>query len=211
MQSTCNTTSVLNYLYRLDIWNALYSLIIYAIQSKPSNLMFRLTLRFPEITYDAHNDHIVGFMKGFEAHLDGNGNAPLYLWVKEYSYDSHAGNFHYHLWLILDGRKIRNPFLVLGKAIELWGLAIRHDASGLVHLDELNVPGSYTPHGVMIRKVSREFGYLMSHVWDKAQYLAKSYSKEFYPYMGRSFGVSAIPRLPESDSRAMLFRIMSGR
>lgn len=205
------TTSTLQQEYRLDIWNALYSLISAAINDKPSNLMFRLTLKYPEMPYPHDNGCIEQFMESFGRYCSRKNYKPRYLWVKEFGYDSIVNNFHYHVWVILDGHEIRNPFSMRNKAVDLWGRAIKYCAEGLANIDELNVPGSYTPHGLMIRRNGREFNYLMGYVLDKAQYLAKAYSKEFSPYKGKMFGMSQVPRLPESESREVLFNIVSGR
>lgn len=208
-----STLSILRSNYRLDIWLALYSLVMHAVDSELDNLlMFRFTLKVPDdIPYGLRNDYISQFMESFCRYYDRREIEFIYKWVKEFSHQSLVGNFHYHVWMITDGREVRNPFSFRWKAIELWGRQIGVSAKGLVHIDELNVSGSYTPHGIMVRKNAQDFDYLMWHVWDKVQYLAKSYSKEYYPYNSGAFGGSQVPLRSLDEALEVLIEIMPGR
>ena len=207
-----STLSILTFNYRLDIWLALYSLVRHAVDVQPSSLMFRLTLKVPgDVPYGLHNDYISNFMDSFCRYYDRNGIEFLYKWVKEFSYKSRAGNFHYHLWMITDGSKVQNPFSFRRKAIEVWGRKIGIPADGLVNIDRLDVPGSYTPHGIMVRKNAQNYDYLMWNVWDRLQYLAKAYSKEYYPYKGDAFGGTQVPLRSLDEALEKLIEIMPGR
>lgn len=212
MKIECSTLAILRSNYRLDIWLSLYSLIMYAVEVWPNCLMFRITLKVPdEIPYGLHNDYISGFMDSFNRYYGRNGIVFLHKWVKEYSCQSPAGNFHYHIWMITDGHEVQNPFSFRWKAVDLWRRQIGVPAEGLVHIDELNIPGSYTPHGIKVRRSGQDFDHNMWHVWDKAQYLAKSYSKEFYPYNGGAFGGTQVPLRNADEALQKLLEIMPGR
>lgn len=206
------TTSILNRNYRIDLWLSLYSLIMFAIDDMPKCLMFRLTLTHPEnISYTLDNMRITRFMDSFRHSMGRYKVKLLYFWAKEFSKLSYVGNFHYHVWVVLNGQDVRNPFTLRHRVQHLWGLSLGDCTKAYGHIDAMNVPGSYTRHGIMVRKSSHDFNYLMWHVWDQAQYLAKKESKIHYPFKGDAYGGSQVPQRSKAEALLKLFEIMPGR
>lgn len=206
-----STTTILSQEYRLDIWRALYSLILYGVESMPSCLMFKVTLRHPELyPYPLHNDSLGRFLDSFKKPFERDGVKLLCFWVKEFGDESEMGNFHYHIWFAVDGHVIRNPFSLKRRIEYLWSLAIGHPAEGLANIDAMNVPGSYTPHGIMVRRNSSDYRYQMHHVWEQAQYLAKTKSKKCYPFKGDAFSSSQVPQMSSEEANRKLLEVMPG-
>jgi len=186
-------------------------MIHHGVDKLSSCLMFRVTLRYPEhYPYPLHNDAVKKCLDSLKKGLERAEMKILCLWVKEFGDGSEMGNFHYHIWFIVDGHMVRNPFSLKPRIEYLWGLAIGHPAEGLANIDEIKVPGSYTPHGIMVRRNSPDFEYQMRHVWDQAQYLAKSKSKRYYPYKSAAFSGSHVPQRSHEKADRKLLEIMPG-
>jgi hypothetical protein len=173
--------------------------------------MFKITLRYPDLyPYPLDNDRFGKFLDSFKKSFERDEVELLCFWVKEFGGESEMGNFHYHIWVAVDGHVVRNPFALKQRIESLWRLAIGHPAEGLANIDIMNVPGSYTPHGIMVRRNSPGYECQMRHVFDQAQYLAKLESKKYYPFKGDAFSSSQVPQMSSEEANRKLLEVMPG-
>ena len=190
--------------YNPNIWNAVLSLILYSAREYDQSLMLRTTIRYPNIPFPNWNRHIKRFLDSIKQSLKRDGFRVVCLWVKEFGENSEAGNHHFHIWWALEIRNAVDPFFFKPIAEHFWGLAIGGNGSGLVNIDRLDLPGAFSPYGVMFSRDSYDSERIINTVGCKATYLAKTDTKEYYASDDRSWSVSQIPRMPMSDSNRVL-------
>jgi len=193
--------------YNPSIWNAILSLILHSAKTYDQTLMFRTTIRYPERPYPNCNDYIVNFLDSIKKSFKRDGYKPLCLWVKEFGKESIVGNHHFHIWWALNIEAPLNPFILKPIAEHFWGLAIGDNASGLVNIDRLDIPGTHSPYGIMLSKDTYNPAWIISQIGYKAMYLAKTYSKEFYAQDDRSWSVSQVPRMAMDETNKALLSL----
>ena len=104
----------------------------------------------------------------------------MYFWAREQA-GSH--NHHYHCLLLLDGRKIQNPYGVMKEAERLWGGVNHCSAAGLVHLSGHR----------MLRTDSPTYQEDIAACIFAATYLSKANTKGAAPSRVREYGYSHLP------------------
>lgn len=177
----------------MRIWQAIVNFISRAVASRHKNLLIRIDLTYPEDTlYPNDNQRLTRFLDSLKHHCDRRGLGLLYFWVREESANSDTATHHYHLFLLLNGREIQNPYLILEKATDLWGKALGCDAAGLVHYCTHNNYLHPSPYAIQIRRTSPDFDTVMEEACGWVQYLAKLDSKEAYLGRTRPFAHSQI-------------------
>ena len=145
-------------------------------------LVIRLDIHFPQdMQAENNNNKFQYFIEEYSRYLRNNGFEPSYLWCKEKN--SNSANFHYHLFFLLNGNKMRY-LKYLSKANEIWArsLQLPHPVEGLIYCPQNNQ--------IMVKRGDLE---TINTVIERLSYLAKVYSKEIdRDTNGRSWGSSRI-------------------
>ena len=117
--------------YNLGILDRNIDLVHRAFKAHAQVLLIRFDVRYPT-GYNAPNDNSLfqRFIELYSQYLRRQGFDPRYLWCRE---QSNAKRFHYHVYFLLDGTRIRYmPHL--GKAEEIWTRVLGLTMSqGLIH------------------------------------------------------------------------------
>ncbi|WP_291327140.1 inovirus-type Gp2 protein [Desulfovibrio sp. UCD-KL4C] len=176
-----------------EIEDTIERVLIHSSRSRSKNLVVRFDITYPEkFIYPNDNTIFSNFLNSFIKHCTRKKYSPYSVWVREQSLHSLVDNHHFHIVLFLDGNVIQNPSQIHNKATELWSKAIGHSAQGLVHLCRHNVDDQYLKTAIKMRRVNSDFEKTLAQTRQWLRYLSKEYSKEGYPYKGRSFGASQI-------------------
>lgn len=146
-------------------------------------------LNYPYYSDIIDNSAVQEFMDRFLKYLSNTkGLRPMYVWVRE---QGTSGNPHYHLVLLLDGRKIQNLHGVMEEAKRLWGEINKCDGDGLVHYKN----GSW-----MLRTDSPTYQSDIAECVRHASYLAKSNTKGNAPHRQREYGCTQLGRFVEKHT-----------
>lgn len=171
--------NITNQDHDMKIWQAIVNFISKAVELRHKNLLVRVDLTYPEgVHYPNDNTKLSRFLDSFKHYCDRKSLGLMYFWVREESANSDSATHHYHLFFLLNGREIQNPYLMLEKATDLWGRALGYDATGLVHYCTHNNPLHPSPYAIQIRRTSPDFDLVMDETLGWVQYLAKRHSKE---------------------------------
>ena len=179
----------------LDRINAQFN---YAEDSKSKTLFFRFDLHFPkDMKVPSDNEHFKHFISPFMKNLSRKGLEPQYFAVREQRRTEHQ---HYHVGVLLDGQKTRNPYQHLQLANRLWAneLGIMTDnpsALGLVnHCDKDKKTGERMINGMMIDATKDNYEYIRDSCFRRASYLAKESQKQMTPKGQREYFASRLPK-----------------
>jgi hypothetical protein len=138
--------------------------------------------------YPNDNALLSRFIEALMLNCRRRGYDPKYLWVREYSSN---GQPHYHIMILLNSDVTQNAHGILSKATELWqGCLGVENASGLVHLCLADEHDRYG--GVKIIRNSPDFQQVYGQCFERASYLAKTYSKGNSPAYVNGFGCSRL-------------------
>jgi hypothetical protein len=175
-----------------DILTTIQSLQCYMLKRFSRVLWIRLDVTFPAICfYPDENDLFTGMMANLIKNLKRQGLSPCYVWCRE---QGQSHNPHYHLFLMLDGSKIRSPYIVFEKTRELWASALNiHNEAGLI--DECRRKNDEgLGNAIMLDRNDPNYQQLVDYAFYRASYLAKEKTKGNSPYKVREFGSSQIPK-----------------
>jgi len=176
---------------REDILGKGLSILDYAVRSHSRVFFMRMDVKFPQGgDHSSRGNLFQGFLASFMTHLARHGLSPLYLWVRE---QAESPTPHFHVALMLDGTQTRSAHRHWAKAVELWGLALGQDATGLIHRCFTEVNGN-TQDGVMIERGAADCQAMFDHCFHWMSYMCKENSKGDAPWHHREFGGSQVPR-----------------
>jgi hypothetical protein len=189
---------------RSDILESLAQLFEATVPSRHKTFFLRFDLRFPTNPYyPPDNSFFQTFIDSFAKHLRREGYAPGYFWVREGGSKSPGDHHHYHLVLLLDGRKTQSIFGHLAIAERMWALALGiPEAAGLVNYCLKDRDGNPQQNGIMIRRDDPNWRDAYATCFHWASYLGKCTGKGEAPKSVREFGCSQIPRTAANDIRS---------
>ena len=170
----------------------------YAEGSKSKTFFFRYDLHFPkDMKVPSDNEHFKHFISAYTKNLARKGLAPQYFAVREQRQSEHQ---HYHVGVLLDGQKTRNPYEHLKTADRLWAneLGINADnpsALGIVnHCDKDKKTGERMVNGMMLDATKDNYEYIRDSCFRRASYLAKENQKQMTPKGQREYFASKLPK-----------------
>ena len=170
----------------------------YAEANKSKTFFFRFDLHFPHgMQTPADNAHFKRFISSYAKNLARKGLDPQYFAVRE---QRQSQTQHYHVGMLLDGQKTRNPYHHLQTADRLWAheLGIQSDnptALGLVnHCDKDAKTGEGMVNGMMIDATKDNYELVREKCFERASYLAKNSQKDLTPKGQREYFASRLPK-----------------
>ena len=161
-------------------------------------LFFRFDLRYPDgMKAPQDNIHFRHCISGYCKNLSRKGLAPRYIAVREQK--TPKQNPHYHVAMMLDGQKTRNPHEHLKTADRLWAneLGIKTDnptALGLVCHCDKDKDGNRVMNGMLIDRTKDNYEDVRAACIRRASYLAKENQKAFTPKGQREYFASKLPK-----------------
>jgi len=179
-----------------DILRRIEGQFDYAEATKSKALYFRLDLRYPDgAEVPADNAHFSHFASAYMKNLSRQGLKPQYFAVREQS-KRHNG-CHYHMGIILDGQKTRNPYGHLDIAERLWEhvleLPPREGGYGLVNRCDKDKDGERMLNGMMLDPNRDNYEDLKDTCFRRSSYLAKENTKGT-PKGVREYFASRLPK-----------------
>ena len=181
-----------------DILQRIEKQFNYAEDSKSKTFFFRFDLHFPkDMKVPSDNEHFKHFISPYMKNLARNGLEPQYFAVREQRRSEHQ---HYHVGVLLDGQKTRNPYHHLQLADRLWAneLGIKTDnpaSLGLVnHCDKDKKTGERMINGMMIDATKDNFEVIKDTCFRRSSYLAKENQKQMTPKGQREYFASRLPK-----------------
>lgn len=175
-----------------EILEPIDSLMEHMVGKYSQVLFVRFDLTYPantDFSYQNDNNLFSRFIGSLTRQCKRWGFDPQYLWARELS--PHTGQFHYHVMMLLNGRKIQDANIIFNHAIKLWnGYFGRDSKGGLVHKCK---EGKYIQYGgIKIRRNAPDFPQVLDNCFERASYLAKCYTKGQSPAGVNEFGSSRL-------------------
>ena len=180
----------------IDLLQKIANQFQYAEDTKSKTFFFRFDLHFPrDIKISSDNGHFRKFISAYAKNLSRKGLEPQYFAVREQRKSDHQ---HYHVGVLLDGQKTRNPYQHLQLADRLWAneLGIETDnpsALGLVNHCDKDKDGNPMKNGMMIDATKENFERAMDTCFRRSSYLAKVNQKKMTPKGQREYFASKLP------------------
>ncbi len=182
-----------------DILQRIEKQFNYAEDSKSKTFFFRFDLHFPQniLQIPSDNSHFKHFISAYMKNLARKKLDPQYFAVREQRRSEHQ---HYHVGVLLDGQKTRNPYHHLQLADRLWAneLGIKTDnpaALGLVnHCDKDKKTGERMINGMMIDATKDNYEHIRDSCFRRSSYLAKENQKQMTPKGQREYFASRLPK-----------------
>ena len=170
----------------------------FAEKTKDDVLFVRYDIRFPEGSICKNGDRVNGAYRAFQSkfikNLSRHGLEPQYVAVREESADEPP---HYHVALMLDGRKAQTAQEHIQTAERLWestlGLPARENGYGLIRNCTTDHDGKMLPDGLLLRNDDSSAEQKRNDCVSQANQLAKSSDKGMAPKWQREFFSSRLP------------------
>jgi len=191
-----------DYDYRPEILACIRERMDFMISHHCKVLFVRFDVRFPDgYPHDGSNREMSQFMKLLKEFYTDQLVLVHYIWVRE---QVNSAVPHYHVVLLVNGSKIQNPMGIWLKAQEVWNRVVGVTYSGLINFCRHQYRGQPGTGSIMIRRPSatavgeslqvqqQEFDQARAAALERADYLAKTYSKGNAPYRVREYGASQL-------------------
>ena len=144
--------------------------------------LIRFDLRMYEFTDT--NEIMTTFNRRFHRWIERNYNIKKsqigYIWCRELET---AKQQHYHYVIMANGQKVRHPFKILEKAIEIWNVQL----GGSV----------FTPKNCYYNLKRNDYDSIQSAIW-RISYLAKARGKGYKPDQTKNYRTSTV-KFKKSD------------
>ena len=170
----------------------------FAEKTKDDILFVRFDIRFPDGVDPTSNERVNSAYRSFQTkfmkNLSRRGLDPQYVAVREESADEQA---HYHVALMLDGRKVQTAQDHIQTAERLWestlGLPARENGYGLIRNCTTDRDGKMLPDGVLLRNGDLDAEQKKNDCVRQANQLANTEGKGFAPKWQRELFSSRLP------------------
>ena len=170
----------------------------FAERTKDDVLFVRYDIQFPDGAAPKNDEKVNAayrvFQIKFMKNLSRKGLSPQYVAVREESADEQA---HYHVALMLDGRKAQTAQDHIQTAERLWestlGLPALENGYGLIRNCTTDRNGKMLPDGVLLRKGDSDAEQKKKDCARQANQLAKNEDKGMTPKWQRELFSSRLP------------------
>ena len=167
----------------------------YADKSKSRTFFMRYDVRLPEGMYIEDNKTFRDFLANFMKNLSRKGLKPQYVAVREQGNDNHQ---HYHVALLLDGKKTNSIRKHIQTAEKLWDSALdlppKENGYGLINDCTKDSSGKRQINGVLLCPDDPDVNAKKDECFRRASYLAKTNSKGNAPKWQREVFASRLPK-----------------
>ena len=167
----------------------------YADKSKIRIFFMRYDVRLPDGIYVEDNKTFRDFQANFMKNLSRKGLKPQYVAVREQADDNHQ---HYHVALLLEGKKTNSIHKHIQTAEKLWDSALdlppKENGYGLVNDCTKDSNGNRQVNGVLLCPDDPDVNAKKDECFRRASYLAKTNTKGNAPKWQREVFTSRIPK-----------------